>query len=155
MLSNIHFEAREGIKTRWDTPIWILVPKIARFCTPKRSQLLSMRDIYFWNFDSFWKYLKKLFGDAAHFLTYMHIHVETQKIYIFGVLIDFGKLLKKFFVDPSHLLAIARTYRKYLCASKKIFIFSEFWLTLKNTKKKLFKMLDLFRTYIHIYVRAN
>ena len=46
LLSNIYFEAREGIKTRWDTPIWIWVPRIANFCTRKRSQLLGLRDIY-------------------------------------------------------------------------------------------------------------
>ena len=46
MPSNIHFEAHEVIKTRWDTPIWILVTKIAGFCTRNGTQLLSLRDIY-------------------------------------------------------------------------------------------------------------
>ena len=46
LLSNIYFEAREGIKTRWDTPIWIWVSRIADFCTRKRPQLLHLRDIY-------------------------------------------------------------------------------------------------------------
>ena len=46
LLSNIYFEARERIKTRWDTPIWIWVSKISVFCTRKRLQLLHLRDIY-------------------------------------------------------------------------------------------------------------
>ena len=46
MLSNIYFEAREGIKTCWDTPIWIWVSRIADFCTRKGTQLLHLRDIY-------------------------------------------------------------------------------------------------------------
>ena len=46
LLSNIHFEAREGIKIRWDSLIWIWVSRIPNFCTRKRSQLLHLRDIY-------------------------------------------------------------------------------------------------------------
>jgi hypothetical protein len=47
LLSDIYFEAREGIKSRWDTPIWIWVSRIPNFCTRKQSQLLRLRDIYF------------------------------------------------------------------------------------------------------------
>ena len=50
LLSNIYFEAREGIKTRWDTPIWIWVSRIPNFCTRKRTQLLHLRDLYFFVF---------------------------------------------------------------------------------------------------------
>ena len=47
--SNMHIEAHEGIKTHWDTPIWILnwLSQITDFCTRKRTQLLRLRDIYF------------------------------------------------------------------------------------------------------------
>jgi hypothetical protein len=46
LLSNIYFEAREGIKTRWDTFVWISLSRIADFYTRKRTQLLCLRDIY-------------------------------------------------------------------------------------------------------------
>ena len=50
LLSNIYFEARKGIKTRWDTPIWIWLTRIADFCTRKGTQLLHLRDIYIYRF---------------------------------------------------------------------------------------------------------
>ena len=45
-VSNIHFESREAIKTRWATAFWNLTVTKCRFSTPNCRQLLALHDIY-------------------------------------------------------------------------------------------------------------
>ena len=44
--SNIHFQAREAIKTRWDRAFWKKFRKKSDFCWWNPSQLLRWQDIY-------------------------------------------------------------------------------------------------------------